>query len=164
MEEMKPDDGSNVTPEEQAMYDQVISIARKTVFGDKDDDTRFKMVLQRLGASKDALPEAIGGIASVVMANISGAAEKKKREVPGYILFHAGDELVDDLLEIAVAGKLVDEGKREEVKKAALFEGLRLYGQNEMDAGKITPDKQQAAKAELQELQGKRGIIESARS
>jgi hypothetical protein len=145
----------NVTPEEQKMYDGVMVAARKVLFGDAEDDTRFKMVLQRLAAAKQGneLPQAIGSMAAVVMANIQGAAEKKGREIPGDVLFHAGDEVVDDIINIAVAGKLIDERQRMDVKPQALFEGLKAFGEDEMRQGKLTPDKQAAAKQELPEIE-----------
>jgi hypothetical protein len=149
--EKKENASSNVTPEEQAQYDTVMNAARTNIFGDKNDDTRFKMVLQRLSAGKDDLATNIGGIAAVTMANIAGAAQQKGREVPGYILFHAGDELVDDLIEVSEGAKLMDPKQRDEVKKQALFEGLKTFGEAQQKGQ--SPQAQAAHQAELQQAQ-----------
>jgi hypothetical protein len=145
---------SNVSPQEQAQYDTVMIAARKNIFGDGKDDTRFKMVLDRLSKGREDLPENIGGIAAVTMSNIAGAAQKQGREVPGYILFHAGDELVDDLIEVAMGAKLAKPDQRDELKKASMFEGLKLFGSTEQRQGAVTPQAQAGYQAELQQLKG----------
>lgn len=161
----KPDmqDDSTVTPEEQAMYDTVMVNARKVLYGDRDDDSRFKVLLQRMAAGKANLPETIGQIAATVLLNIAGAAEQKQRQIPGDVLFHAGDEIVDDLIEIAASGKLMEQGQAEQVKKGALFAGLKMYGEQELKTA--TPEKRQAAAAELEAFKAERGgIINEARA
>ena len=143
---------STVTPEEQKQYDLTVAAARRNIFGDPQDDTRFKMVLQRMSATKDDIAESIGGIAATTMLNISGAAQKQNRQVPGDILLHAGDEVVDDLIEIATAAKLMDPKQTEEVKKQAMFAGLKLFG--EQQSKTMTPEQKQQAASELQQMKG----------
>lgn len=143
---------TNVSPQEQAMYDVTMIAARKNIYGEGKDDARFKMVLDRLSKGRNDLAANIGGIAAVTLSNIAGAAKKQGREVPGYILFHAGDELVDDLIEIALGAKLAKPDQRDELKKASMFEGLKLYGSTEQKG--LTPQAKAGYQDELQQLKG----------
>lgn len=136
---------------EQKMYDTVMLAAHRNIFGEKDDDTRFKMVLQRLEGGED-LAESVAGIAGVTLSNIQASAEKANREIPKQIVLEAADELVDRLLDIAEAAKLI-EGDREAVKKKALFSTMRAVGQQELKT--MTPEKKARAEAEMQRIRQK---------
>lgn len=170
MDEKQNEPQPNVTPEEQRMYDAVMMQARGILFGKADDDQGFRIVLDKLRKGKQAIGETIGHTAAMVLMSVKKGVEKQGREVPGDILFHAGEEIIDDLLEIAAADKLMKETDTERVKKQAMFEAMRIAGQAEIDGGKVTPDKQAAAKAEMQAVlaQGKKpekptGIIDQMR-
>lgn len=121
----------NVTPEEQKMYDAVMLAARTNIYGDAKDDTRFKMVVQRLMQGRQDLASNVGGIAAVTMLNIAGSAQKQGKQVPGDVLLHAGDELVDDLLEIAEKAGLSKPAQHDELKKQAMFDGIKLFAQDQ---------------------------------
>jgi hypothetical protein len=161
METQKPieSDGPqpNVTPQEQAMYDLVMTQARGILFGSKESDQSFKIVLEKLAGGRKEIGATIGHTAAMVMLSIKKGVEAKGREIPGDVLFHAGEEVVDDLIEIATAGKLMKESDTDRVKKEAVFEGLRIVGEADIEGGKVTPEKQAAAKAEMQ------GVLASAK-
>lgn len=135
---------------DQAMYDAVVLAARKNLFGDQDD-TRFKMVVQRLNGGKDNLAETVGHVAGVTLANIQNAAAKQNRAIPQATIVEAADEVVDNVLDIAEAAKLLGQD-REAVKKKALFAALRVVGQQQV--GSMTPEKKAEAQAELAKTQG----------
>jgi hypothetical protein len=139
----------NVTPQEQKQYDLVMRQARGILFGTEESDQSFRIVLEKLAQGSKDMGTTIGHTAAMVMLSVKRGIESKGRAIPGDVLFHAGDEVVDDLIEIAVAGKMMQESQAEEVKKQAVFEALRIAGQSEIDAG-LTPEKQAAAKAEVQ--------------
>lgn len=132
---MDQTDSHAVSPEEQQLYDHVMLAARQNIFGDKNDDTRFKMVVQRLLKGRDELASNIGGIAAVTMINIAGAIQKQGKQVPGDILLHAGDELVDNLIQIAEEAKLAKPSEHDELKKQAMFDGIKLYAQSQKGQG-----------------------------
>lgn len=136
---------------EQQMYDTVMLAAHRNIFGDGEDDTRFKMVLQRLQSGGD-LAETAGQIAGVTLANIQGSAEKQQREIPRQILIEAADETVDRVLDIAEAAKLI-EGDRESVKKKALVHAVQVVGQNELKT--MTPEKKARIQAEMDGIRQK---------
>lgn len=149
MEDQKIDQ-PNVSPEEQRMYDMVMHQARGILFGKGEDDSGFRIVLDKLGKGQQQIGETIGHTAAMVLLSVKKGVEKKGRQIPSDILFHAGDEVIDDLLEIAEAAKFLEAKDMERVKKEAMFTALRIAGQEEIEGGGLTPEKQQQAKAEMQ--------------
>ncbi len=141
----------NTQDQGQAIYDTVVLAAHRNIFGEKDDDTRFKVVLQRL--SQGDLAENVGNIAGVTLANIKASAEKQQRAIPQDVIVEASDEVVDQLLDIAEAGKLLN-GDRESVKKKAVFAALKVVGENDIKTGKVTPEAKAEAQAAMQKMQG----------
>ena len=158
MPETSEGESSNVTPEEQAMYDAVVTAARGIIF----DDARFKIVLDKLAGGKDELASTLGHTAAMVMISVQGGIEKQGRTVPGDIMLHAGTEILDDLIEIAMRMKLMDESQREEVTKKALFEGMKVFGDGEISKG-LTPEKQAAAQQEAAAIKGQQSGLVSSR-
>lgn len=130
------------------MYDTVMLAAHRNIFGERDDDTRFKIVLQRLQGGED-LGETVGQIAGVTLANIMNTAAKQKREIPRQTIVEAADETVDRLLDIAEAAKLV-KGDREAVKKKAMFGAVKVIGQAELP--RLTPEGKAKVQAEMDSL------------
>lgn len=133
------------SPEMQKQYDYVMMTARKVLYGDPktpNDDTRFKMVLERLAQAKDNLSEAIGGITAVVLTNIAGAAKKQGRTIPTPVLFHAGREIIADLIEIAVAAKITTQDQAGPLTQQSVMAALKAY-----KAGNAAPQPGQAQAA-----------------
>ena len=143
--EQPDDESSNVTPEEQQQYDMVMTAARGIMFGAQGS----KVVLQKLEQGKDDIASTIGHTAAMVISSVKGGIEQKGHEVPGDILFHAGMEVVADLVQVAEAGKLMDEADEKKVTEEAVFEGLRVFGEAQIKSGKVTPEDQAAAAADL---------------
>jgi len=121
----------NVSPQQQGQYDAVMLAARGQIFGDptKPDETPFKMVLQKLAAGKTEIANTIGDTAAKVMTSVNGAFQEKGRAIPGDVLLHAGQELVQDLVQVAAAAKLIPEGAAPQVVKQAIFAGLKTFGE-----------------------------------
>lgn len=145
--------------EDQKLYDTVVLAAHRNIFGEKDDPTRFQMVVQRLGAGEN-LAENVGGIAGATIGRIKSTAEAQQREIPTELILEAADEIVDQVLNIAEASGKVED--REKVKKKALFEAMRVVGQAELKG--MTPEKKAKAEADLGKFKGNRAPIESDRA
>lgn len=159
MDMKKPTDEQqpNVSPEEQAQYDAFMKQARGILMGTPDSDQSMVIVLEKLKAGRDDIGTAIGDTAAKVLRSVASGIEGKGRQVPQDILFAAGDEVVDELIEMAVAVGFMKEEQSEKIKKQAVFEGLRVYGENEIQSGKLTPEKRAAAQAEMKEVLAKSG-------
>lgn len=145
--------------EDQKIYDTVALAARNSIYGTKDDDLRFRMILQRLGGAKEEIAETAGGIAGATIGNISLAAQKQQRQIPADVLLAATDETVDNVLEIAGTAGLIE--KPETIKGEAMKAALRMVGKTELQS--MTPEKKQGAQAALQQMQ-KPGLVESRRN
>lgn len=148
---------SNVSPEEQKQYDIVMTAARGILFG----EATFKTVMDKLSGGKDEMGKTIGHTAAMVITSIKGGIEKQGRSVPEDILFHAGEEVVSDLIEMAVAAKLMQESEAEAVTKQALFEGLKVFGEGEIAKG-VAPERRASAQQEVAQVDAQsKGLINS---
>jgi hypothetical protein len=138
---------ANVSPEEQAMYNTVVIAAQAIIYGQGSGD----MVKQRVLASKGD-PKELGHIAAMIVMSVQGGAKKEGKEIPTDVLFAAGQEVVADVVELAVAAKLVKPGDEEEVFKKTMFEGLRVYGNVQMATGQVSMADRHNAASQLLEI------------
>lgn len=103
--------------EAQKQYDLLTTAALGILYGDMSKD----MVLQKLSGGKDNMPETIAHTAQNVLKSVVGGIESKGRQVPEEVQTGARQEIVGELIEIAMAAKLIpDEAQGKEVAKAAL--------------------------------------------
>jgi len=138
----------NVSPQDQALYDQVMLAARKVIYGDPKnpaDDMRFKMVMQRLQGGKDEIGVTIGQLTATVLSNVQRAIVQAGKQVPGYILFHAGLELIADLIQTAVAAKLMTDTQSADVTQQAVLEAMKTYKRAQALQTSAQPAQSQAA-------------------
>lgn len=163
----------NVSPQDQALYDRVMVIARQNIYGDPGDDARYKIVLQRLAGGKAELAATIGRITGTILANIQGALQKGGKSVPNYILLHAGLEIIADLAEISVAAKLADQAQVQAITKEAALTAVQTFkaaqasigaqsGQNGQPAPEAPPT--QAAPPAASPQPPAPGIVNAARA
>jgi hypothetical protein len=137
----------NVSPEEQAMYNTVVIAAQAIIYGQGSGD----LVKQRVLASKGD-PKELGHIAAMIVMSVQGGAKKEGKDIPTDVLFAAGQEVVADIVELAVAAKLVKPGDEEDVFKKTLFEGLRVYGNVQMATGQVSMADRHDAASQLLEI------------
>lgn len=152
----------NVTPQAQAMYDRVMLAARRVIFGDPNDDSRFKIVLQRLAGGKAELGLTIGQITATVIANVQGAIEKAGKQVSGGILFHAGREIIADLVDIACAYGLMTRAQTQAITKQAVDTAVATYKQAQAAMSAAQPQAAPLAPP-MQPPPAQPGIVNAAR-
>lgn len=138
----------NVTPEEQAVYDKIVVGAQAMIYS---DETMPSIVgkLRDFARQKGA-PFAIGHTAAMILASQRANAEEAGEQLDEELLLAAGSEIVADLLDIAEAAGLTKPEEHEKVFNEALLEGTRIFGEDDLKEGRITPDRQKAAMAEMQ--------------
>jgi len=132
---------ANVTPEEQKMYDTVVVKAMQLLY----DPQRLPVILDKLKANTDNISGEIGHSAAMTMMTIYRTVQNSDQEIPEDVLYAAGQEIVSQIVDIAEAAGLVHENGAEKVAEAALYEGLRIWGQSMGQHGDITDAKQQEA-------------------
>jgi hypothetical protein len=89
-----PEQQPNVTPEEQAEYDQVVNNAYKMLYED------VPLLLENIGGHGDP----VTGIATVVanaMSRITDSAVKDGRKFSDGVILNAGVEVLEDLADLA---------------------------------------------------------------
>jgi hypothetical protein len=129
------------------MYNTVVIAAQAIIYGQGSGD----LVKQRVLASKGD-PKELGHIAAMIVMSVQGGAKKEGKDIPTDVLFAAGQEVVADIVELAVAAKLVKPGDEEDVFKKTLFEGLRVYGNVQMATGQVSMADRHDAASQLLEI------------
>jgi hypothetical protein len=137
----------NVTPEEQKEYDSLFTAAIKSLY----DENRIPMLLKKLGENRDNISTEIGHTAAMILSSLKGGIQEQEGDVSDDVLFEVGQDVVGELCHIAVAAKLMDESRVNDVASAALFEGMRVWGKHMQDSGAITDDISAQAAADLEE-------------
>lgn len=111
---------SNVSPEEQQLYDQFVDNAFSVIYDEKSLPTIIES-LKGDGNPLDGLANTTVG----VIVRVQDSAEKAGQALPPDVVFHAGTEILEDLA--GLAGKVgIHEFTTEEVEGAA-FQAMDLY-------------------------------------
>lgn len=135
----------NVSPEEQKVYDTVVTGALNQIYS----DSGFPAVIQKLQNFKDRPAYAIGHTAAMILMSAKNSAQKSGKTIPDDVLFAAGQEVVGDLAKIAQGVGIIPPDQAESIIEPAFYEGMKVWGQSMQDKGEITPEMQQGAKDEL---------------
>lgn len=141
------DEPPNVSPEEQKQYDTVVVKAMELLYA-KD---RLPVLVDKLKQGTDNISGAIGHSAAMTMLTIARTVQSQGQEIPEDVLYAAGQEIVGQVTDIAEAAGLVKSEVKQKVAEAALFEGLRVWGQQMGSTGQIDGNKQQEAAGLLQQ-------------
>ncbi len=136
----------NVSPDEQKIYDTVVTGALNFLYS----DAGFPSTIQKLGSFKDRPAFGIGHTAAMVLMSVKKSATQGGKTIPDDILFAAGQEVVGDLVEIARGIGIITAEQSQTIGEEAFYEGMKVWGQNMQDKGEITPEMQQQAKADLE--------------
>lgn len=110
---MKPD------PQAQKQYDLLTTATLGILYGDMSKD----MVLEKLAGGKDNMAETIAHTAANVLKSVVGGISEKGRQVPEDVQVGARQEIVGELVEIAMAAKMIPS---EEEAKAVAQEALQM--------------------------------------
>jgi hypothetical protein len=135
----------NVSPEEQKMYDSVVTMGMELLYA----EDRMPSLVEKLKAGSDNISGEIGHSAAMTLTTINRTVDKQDRQIPEEVLYAAGQEIVSQLVDIAVAAGLVKQEDENKVAEAALYEGLRVWGQNMGRDGQINDDTQRAAQEQM---------------
>ena len=124
---------TNVTPEEQAVYDKFVDNGRVMIFEDKMAAQILKQIRDEEMPSK--------GLASVIVSlvmRLKDSAGENGAEIDSSILMHGGLELMENIAELsAVAG--VHKFSEKEIE-SALYQAMDLYGTIEHEAGTVNKE------------------------
>ena len=126
----------NVTPEEQAQFDEFMGNARKIIY--PKDDKGFRVsdnVLQGLAATKDKPMLALATTAVSIVVGLRDSAERAGQMVDQDVMFHAGADIVAELAEVAEVADIA-EFSEEDVEKA-FYLALDMYSAQAQETGHL---------------------------
>ncbi len=135
----------NVTPAEQQQYDIVVTAGLNLIFGKQS----FPEVVAKLVGQKDNIAVVLGHTAAMILMSVNGGVKKQGKMIPADVMYGAGQEIVSSLCDLAVHLNLMTQAQFQKVYQAALFEGLRVWGQNMGQTGGITPGLQAQSQQDL---------------
>jgi len=143
---------SNVTPQEQAIYDTVVKAALDMIY---TNGNSFQQILAKIKgeAQGQGLAFAIGHTAAMIMRSIVTGARQQGKDVPQDILLPAGQEVVSELVDVCVRAGLAKPSDEEQLNAEATMNGVQEYGKAQQNAGELTPDDQAQAQQEFSQLQ-----------
>lgn len=129
---------ANVTPEEQAMYEQVVGNAMKVIYPDGEGEpTISPQVIDSLKGSEAPVMN-LATTAVMLVTSLRDSAKQAGQQIPDDILFHAGVQIVEELADVADASKIYDYSDDDMEK--ALYLALDMYRTGAEQSGDI--DKQ----------------------
>jgi len=141
------DEEPNVTPEEQKQYDTVVGKAMELLYADE----RLPVLVKKLRDGADNISAEIGHSAAMTLTTIARTVENQGQEIPEEILYSAGQEIVSQVTDIAEAAGIISPEQSQAVAEAALYEGLRLWGEMMTRDGKLTDERQMEAQDALKQ-------------
>lgn len=136
------EEGGNVSPEEQAQYDEFVNNAYKLLYSEKT----MPAVIDRIKSSPEPV-EAVANIAASTVVRLEDSAVKAGKPISNDVLFQGGREIVEDLADMASEAGIHD--FTDEEMEATWYQALDLY--REMSKGK-SGEMQQAAMQDVEAL------------
>ena len=144
---------TNVSPEEQAQYEEFVDNAYKLLYGDDS----MPAVLDRLKSSEDPI-EAVANIAASTVMRLQDSASKAGTEISPDVLFHGGKEIVEDLADMASEAGIHDFTEQE--MEAVWYQALDVYRNLAQGAGIDHTEAAAQDVAMLQEAEATGGVEE----
>lgn len=151
-EPMIAEGGEAATPEEQALYDDIVGRAYLLIFDEKGGTVR-KSVLDSLSGEEPK--EALASTAASIFARVLQAAAQGGVEVPGEVKEAAGAEVFETLAEVASKAGVYDFMGDDQAFEAAFLLAADTLRQIETESGTLDPE---AAKADFA------GMVEADKS
>lgn len=139
-------EGEEPTPEEQAMYEQVVNNALEVIYP-ADNDSIAPNIVESLSASENPVLD----LAMTTVSLVNGLVQSAKQagqEIPGVVLLPAGGEVLELLVEAAEAKKIHDYS--EEDMERAWYLAVDMYREQAKAAGTLDEDALKADYAELE--------------
>ena len=144
-----PEQESNVSPEEQQAYEEIVARGLELIF-EGDDESSAKVRPDVLKALKDENPrEALGEVAGSIVFRVVQAGREAGVEIDDDMAEQAGAEIFEVLAEIATKRGIYDfQGDNKEFQAAWLL-AVDKYRLLMQDDGGLDPDAQQGNMNEL---------------
>lgn len=130
-------------PEEQAQYDQFVTRALQFINGPKTLD----VVLKSMNEGSRPVYENVGRQAARIAHNIVQTAERAGTKISPDVIFHGGQEIVAELLEVGEEAGIFDvpEDKEQNELEMAFMSAVEHYGRMLKERGEAPIEEAKAA-------------------
>ncbi len=130
----EPTDGErpNVSPEEQAIYDQFVDNALSAIY----DDKSLPQIIESLKGDGNPV-DGLANTAVNVVVRVQDSAEQADQAISPDVVFNAGIEILEDLAELAATAG-VHEFTAQEVE-GATFQAMAAFDEFAADDDTVTP-------------------------
>lgn len=133
---MDDEDGVNVSPEEQALYETTVLNALAIIYAG-DDEKPAPKVIEALSASENPIMNLATAAVSIVTYLVQSAKEHGS-PIPDEILYHAGTAIVEELAAIAER-EGIHEFTEEQIEQA-FYQALDMYRTAGEQSGDVDPE------------------------
>ncbi len=124
----EPQEETNVTPEEQAQYDEFVDKGYQLLYG----KTTFQQMVQRATAGGDPI-EGLASVVVLVVRRLEETASGAGKKISPDVMFHGGTELLEDFADtLSKAG--MHDYTAEEIE-GALYRAMDIYREQTGQAG-----------------------------
>lgn len=145
-------EGSNASPEEQQQYDLFVSQVYQLIYGPHSGDL-VEQAIQK--ATPDNIVMVLANTAAKSIISVEKSAKEGGADLPDDVVFHGGAEIVSDLVDYAAKMGKVTEQQHDDIINQVAFQTIKIYGDQALAEGLITPEQQAQAKEHMQqEMQG----------
>ena len=135
----------DASPEEQALYNRVVALALLALYDEKMMPKTLKFIEQ----SSDPV-EAVSEVASQIGMRVFAKAKEDGVDIPGDVLLHAGEEIVEEIIELVETAGLA-EFTPEQAEKA-FYATADKFSRAGSELGVYSDDQRQADKTELDRM------------
>ncbi len=140
------------SPAEQRMIEQINLYAQEIIHGKSTD-----AITQRLQASQDPV-ESMAMVGAELVKTIERVVEDAiGQELPEGILYVAGVQVINELVEVGMAMQLFDEAQAEDIGSRAFIEAVRIYAEETRQAGEVSDQRRGILQNDVAMLQGEQG-------
>ncbi len=137
--------GEDASPEEQDLYDRVVAMAITMIWSKKMMPKTLKLIEQ-----SDDPVNAVAEVVSQVGTRVYSKAKKDGIDIPGDILLHAGEEMVEEVINLAETAGVAEFTPQQ--AEAAFYAAADKFGQTGRKMGVYSDEQAQSDMAELDRM------------
>lgn len=136
------DEETNVSPEEQAEYDQFVTNGMKLMYSEET----MPQVLKAIEGDGDPI-EGLGTALATLVLRLEESAAENGREISGDVKINAATELLEQMADLAAAAGIHDYSPED--LESALLRGLDVYREIRAQQGDLPTEELSQDMAEL---------------
>ena len=130
-EAMPTGDMAQASPQEQAMYNEIVARALLFIY----DKKMLPKLVKHMRAEDPK--EALAMTGAMVLSRLNAAAEKSGKDITGDVKLHAAGEIFENLAAIATAAQIYDFDNDQEAVDGAFYRAMDELRMMETQSGRV---------------------------